>query len=182
MKPPRIIAPTAITSAALALALTTGCTRPSEPTDATANGAAPIAATPSTDPRADMLGRWTIDPERLAEQPTLAGKTPEQKQLALEMSRNLLASMTVRFEGDRYAITIGGKTVEGAYTIVGQQGADLTVELVEDDGEAPERVTLRVDSRGVVMTSGGDVLPLRRRTERTADDPPPSGEGPATGR
>ncbi len=168
----------AVSAAALALLVGAGCT----PKSAPPSSEAPITATPSADPRADMRGRWTIDPERLATQPSMAAMPPEQRALALEMSRNLLASMTVRFEEARYAITIGGKTVEGAYTIVGQEGADLTVELVEDGGEGPERVTLRVDSRGVVMTSGDDVLPLRRRTEQTPDDPPPSGEGPATAR
>jgi len=157
-------------------ALTAGCGPKAEPESASA----PITTIPSADPRADMQGRWTVDPERLAQQPTLEAMPPEQRRLALEMSRNLLASMTVRFDADRYAITISGKTVEGAYAIVGQQGPDLTIELREDDAEAPEQVTLRVDSRGLVMTSGDDVLPLRRRAGQ--GDPPPSGEGAATTR
>lgn len=174
MKTPRMMV-MAATLAVCAL----GCGDKRDP--AAATGEAPIIATPSADPRADMRGRWTIDPERLGEQPSLAAMPAEQRQLALEMSRNLLASMTVRFDEARYAMTISGKAVEGAYTIVAQEGPDLTLELREDGAEAPERVTLRVDSRGLVLTSGEDVLPLRRKAD-AEPAPTPSGEGPATAR
>lgn len=151
---------------ALLAVVATGCERQTAAPD---EAKAPIAATPSADPRREMQGRWTIDPDRLAEQPALAAMSPEQRTLALEMSANLLASMTVRFGEADYAITTAGKTVEGRYTITAQDGAELVLSLVEDrgDGEpgAPEEVRLRVDSRGLVMTAGDDVLPLRRRAD-----------------
>lgn len=144
-----------------------GCDRTAPPA---VDGKAPIEATPSTDARADMRGRWTIDPDRLAEQPALREMPPEQRLLALEMSKNLLASMTVRFGEDTYAITTGGKTVEGRYAIVEQRGAELVLALTEGEGGATEQVQLRVDSRGLVMTSGADVLPLQRRAEAEDKD------------
>lgn len=157
--------PRAVAPALLAL-VTIGCERQTAGPD---EARAPIAATPSADPRREMQGRWTIDPDRLAEQPALAAMSPDQRTLALEMASNLLTSMTVRFGEADYAITTAGKTVEGRYTIASQDGAELVLSLVEDRGEgdaaAPEEVRLRVDSRGLVMTAGDDVLPLRRRTD-----------------
>lgn len=161
----------------LAVLAVSGCDRTAPPAS---DGKAPIEATPSTDARADMRGRWTIDPERLAEQPALREMPPEQRLLALEMSQNLLASMTVRFGEDTYAITTGGKTVEGRYAIVEERGADLVLALTEGEGGTTEQVQLRVDSRGLVMTSGADVLPLRRKAEAEDEDKAEAAEAAPT--
>jgi hypothetical protein len=161
----------------LAVLAVSGCDRTAPPA---VDGKTPIEATPSTDARADMRGRWTIDPDRLAEQPFLREMPPEQRQLALEMSQNLLASMTVRFGDDTYAITTGGKTIEGRYAIVEERGADLVLALTEGEGGTTEQVQLRVDSRGLVMTSGADVLPLRRRAEAEDEDKAEAAEAAPT--
>lgn len=158
--------------ACLALLALTGCrdrTPPGEQTGA----AAPPVARPVADPKAEMLGAWTVDVERLPEQENFARMPEQQRALALEMARNLLASMTVRFEPHSYAITTGGKTIEGTWRVVAQRGGTLELELSEqaEAGAEPrvEAMTLKVDSRGLLMIAAEDeALPLRRKAEPDA--------------
>lgn len=161
------------------LALLVGCRNRGAPAeDEAAASKAPVAR-PVADPKAEMLGAWTVDVERLPEQANFKSMPPEQRALALEMAGNLLASMTVRFEPHSYAITTGGKTVGGTWRVVAQNGGTLELELSEEaaEGEAPtvEKMTLKVDSRGLIMIAAEDeALPLRRKT----DDEPAKAAAP----
>lgn len=153
------------------LALLVGCrNRGAPPTDGPSGQSAP-AARPVADPKAEMLGAWTVDVDRLPEQPNFKAMPEQQRTLALEMARNLLASMTVRFEPHSYAITTGGKTVGGTWRVVAQRGGTFELELSEtppEEGQPPvvEKMTLRVDSRGLIMIAAEDeALPLRRKAE-----------------
>ena len=162
------------------LVLLVGC-RDRGAQDPQATAAEPVAAEPVADPRAEMLGAWTVDVERLPEQANFKAMPEQQRTLALEMARNLLASMTVRFEDGKYAITTAGKTVDGTWRIVGEQGGTLELELTETaaEGAAPvvEKMTLKVDSRGLLMIAAEDeALPLRRKTDDAAKPTEASGD------
>ncbi len=160
--------------AAACLALLFGCrNRGAPPADGVETAAKPPPARPVADPKAEMLGAWTVDVERLPEQENFKAMPEQQRTLALEMARNLLASMTVRFEPHSYSITTAGKTVGGTWRVVTQRGGTLELELSEaPEGEGDpviERMTLQVDSRGLLMIAAEDeALPLRRKAEEPA--------------
>jgi hypothetical protein len=143
-----------ISSLLLALATATGCKK-ATPTDA--------AVGDLSDPKAYLQGRWTVDLERLAKQPHLEAMPAEQRALALEMAGNVVGSMTVEFTGDHYALSMGGKTIEGGYTVGPAQGRTLTLKTTEPDGKTGE-LGIEVSEAGLLMRSGdGEALPLRRK-------------------
>lgn len=156
------------------LALLVGCrNRGAPPPDEGGTAATPAPAKPVDDPKAEMIGAWTVDVERLPEQANFKAMPEHQRTLALEMARNLLASMTVRFEPHSYSITTAGKTVSGTWRVVTQRGGTLELELSESpagDGDpVVEQMTLKVDSRGLLMIAAEDeALPLRRKAEEPA--------------
>lgn len=165
-----------LVAAACLVLLATGC-RTRDPAPPTGTASRPIAARPVADPRAEMIGQWTVDVDRLPEQANFARMPEKQRALALEMARNMLTSMTVRFEEHSYAITTGGKTVSGTWRVVSRRGSTLELELIEagENGEAPtmEKMVLQVDSRGLIMTAADDeALPLRRKVDASAADGP----------
>ena len=143
-----------ISSLLLALAAASGCNKPA-PSDAPAGDL--------SDPKAYLQGRWTVDVDRLAQQPHLEAMPTEQRALALEMAGNVVGSMTVEFTGDHYALSMGGKTIEGAYTVDAAQGRTLTLKTTEPDGKTGE-LGIDVSEAGLLMRSGdGEALPLRRK-------------------
>lgn len=144
----------------------------------TTGESSPPPARPVADPRAEMLGDWTVDVARLPEQANFREMPAQQRALALEMAENLLASMTVRFTEHGYAITTGGKTVEGTWRIVSQRAGTLTLELYEtppEGGEAipAEQMVVQVDTRGLLMKAAEDeALPLRRKVDPNSQAKP----------
>lgn len=160
----------------LALVALAGCRNRGAPADDDGPSTPRPVARPVADPKAEMLGAWTVDVERLPEQPEFARMPEQQRALALEMAGNLLASMTVRFDAHSYSITTGGKTIEGTWRVVAQRGGTLELELSEQagEGEPPriEKMRLQVDSRGLVMVAAeGEALPLRRKVDDPARQP-----------
>ncbi len=154
-----------IISATLALLLSTaglvGCknTAPKTPND---DGAGAPYAVPAK-PREAIVGQWTIDTSRLAEQPHLAAMTPEKRALALEMAENVTRSMALEFTGDRFSLSMAGKTIEGAYSVADQAGRSLTLATTANDGTA-DQLKLEFTDRGLIWHAAeGESLPLTRK-------------------
>lgn len=160
---------------ALLLLLAPGC-RDRDPGPSSGGAVAPPPARPVADPRAEMIGEWTVDVERLPELENFTRMPPQQRSLALEMARNTLSSMTVRFDAHSYAITTGGKTIGGTWRVLARRGGTLELEISEaaEEGGEPvvEKLRLDVDSRGLLMIAADDeALPLRRKVDPAAPEP-----------
>ncbi len=110
-------------------------------------------------PREAVLGVWTVDVARLAEQPHLLAMPPEQRTLSVEMARGMLRSMTVEFTSERYAIRVGGAANEGSYTVRTESGARLVLAAKGDNGEATE-MTVTVEGEGLLLEPAPDEHPI----------------------
>ena len=146
---------------ALLAAALPACRQPKAPDNET-SGAGSTYEIPAK-PREALVGQWTIDARRLAEQPRLAAMTPEKRALALEMAENVTRSMSLDFSGDRYVLSMAGKTTEGAYSVSKQDGRSLTLATTGNDGAA-DQMELEFTDRGLIWHTGeGDTLPLTRK-------------------
>jgi hypothetical protein len=115
-------------------------------------------------PREAMVGKWTVDPSRLAEQPHMREIPTDKRALAVEMAKGMLRSMTVEFTPERYSITVGGATNTGTYSVKSEDGSTLTLATKGDDGEATVMV-LTVQGEGLVLEPAPDehTIPLARK-------------------
>ncbi len=115
-------------------------------------------------PREAVVGIWTVDPARLAEQPHMLAMPAEKRAQAVEMARAMLRSMTVEFTPDRYTITVGSTVNAGTYTVQSEDGPTLTLATKGDDGEATV-MTVSVQGEGLVLKTAPDehTFPLARK-------------------
>lgn len=114
--------------------------------------------------REAMVGQWTVDPARLAEQPHMRDIPEAERALAIEMAQGMLRSMTVEFTAGRYTITVGGATNTGTYEVTGEAGSTLTLAAKADDGEATTMM-LTVQGEGLALKPAPDehTIPLARK-------------------
>lgn len=116
------------------------------------------AAGPVDDPRAAIVGRWTVDPTRV----DLSALPEAQRPIAQEMAQNVMNSMAFEFTQDRYTLTMTGRTYERPYSVVSVAGQVVTIKA-EDAGEA-EQLELEFTDKGLVLRAPGErPLPLRPR-------------------
>lgn len=138
-----------------------GCKKNAPKTPEGEGGGAPYAV--PAKPREAIVGQWTIDTGRLAEQPHLAAMPPEKRALALEMAENVTRSMALEFTGDRFSLSMAGKTIEGAYSVAEQSGRSLTLATTANDGTA-DQLELEFTDRGLIWHADeGEALPLTRK-------------------
>lgn len=124
----------------------------------TADGPTTAAVGPVDDPRAAIVGRWTIDPGRVVLQMLPA----DQRPIAKEMAANVMNSMAFEFTPDRYTLTMTGRTYERPYSVVSVKGQVVTIKA-EDAGEA-EQLELEFTQAGLVLRAPGEKpLPLKPR-------------------
>ncbi len=150
---------------ALALLLSSagliGCRKPAPKTPDDDGAGAPYAV--PAKPREAIVGQWTIDTSRLAEQPHLAAMPPEKRALALEMAENVTRSMALEFTADRFSLSMAGKTIEGAFSVANQTGRSLTLATTANDGTA-DQLKLEFTDRGLIWHADDDEsLPLTRK-------------------
>lgn len=127
------------------------------------SGDKPVQAKVAIEGRAAIIGKWTVDPDRLAKQPQFAEMPAEQRKLSLDMARNVVRSMSFEFTEDHFNLTMAGKPIEGGYTVKTETPTHLVLELTETNGEVN---TLKVDilPEGLVVhPAENESLPLIRR-------------------
>lgn len=113
-------------------------------------------------PRQALVGRWTVDADRLAEVGALEHMPEAQRPRAIEMARNIMNSMLFEFTEDHYAVTMTGRTYERTYTVKSTEGQVVTIEA--KDGEAAETLTVEFTPKGLVLRAPGErPLPLKPR-------------------
>ncbi|MEZ4465676.1 MAG: hypothetical protein R3F60_00525 [bacterium] len=114
------------------------------------------------DPRKAIIGRWTVDPDRLAATGSLEALPEAQRPRAVEMARNIMNSMVFEFTEDRYEVTMTGRTYERAYTVKSVDGQKVTVEA--KDAEQAETLVLTFSEAGLTLEAPGErPLPLKPR-------------------
>ena len=116
-------------------AMLTGCAK-------NTSGDEPAQAKVAVEGHAAIIGKWTVDPDRLAKQPQFAEMPAEQRKLSLDMARNVVRSMSFEFTKDHFNLTMAGKPIEGSYTVKTETPTHLVLELTETDGRTN---TLEVD-------------------------------------
>ncbi|MCA9526666.1 MAG: hypothetical protein KC549_10270 [Myxococcales bacterium] len=126
-------------------------------------GGASYAGGAVEDPRKAIIGRWTVDPDRLEATGSLE-KLPEgQRHRAVEMARNIMNSMVFEFTEEAYEVTMTGRTYHRAYTVKSVDGQTVTVEA--KDGEEAETLVLKFGEQGLTLEAPGEQpLPLKPRS------------------
>lgn len=113
---------------------------------------------PVDDPRAAIVGRWTVDPARVQ----LDVLPPEQRPIAKEMAQNVMNSMAFEFTDKEYKLTMTGRTYARAYEVVSVEGQVVTIKAT-DEGDA-EVLELEFGKTGLELRAPGErPLPLRPR-------------------
>lgn len=113
---------------------------------------------PVKDPKAAIVGRWTVDPERVS----LDALPESQRPIAKEMAQNVMNSMAFEFTPEEYRLTMTGRTYARPYTVESVKGQVVTIKA-SDAGEA-EVLELEFTDTGLELRAPGEKpLPLRPR-------------------
>ncbi len=123
------------------------------------SGGDPPGSNAGKAPREAIVGAWTVSVARLAEQPHMKSIPAEKRALALEMAQGMLRSLTVEFTADTYAITVGGVTNRGTYTVKSEAGPTLVLSTKGEDGELTEMV-VTVEGEGLLLLPAPDEHPI----------------------
>lgn len=115
-------------------------------------------------PTEGIVGEWVVDVDRLAEQGSLKEMPEAQRQLALEMARNVVSSMTFEFGPDTYSISMSGQTTRGRYEVKERTADRWVLGTTEGDGGPGNRLVVEFTDSGLLLHAGDDKpLPLRRK-------------------
>ncbi|MCB9525514.1 MAG: hypothetical protein H6702_19355 [Myxococcales bacterium] len=192
-----------VSAAALCVAAL-ACSKPADPPAAAPGGE--VRSAPASDAlQKALLGAWRLDQQALARDPEIAKLPPDAKAQAMVVLRGLMEGTRMQFGADgALQMTFGKRTQTGRYTIVGAQGAALTLETTTGEGERAktERITARVEGDRLTVTGpDGKALDLIRegsaletqapaapasqaaptsQAATTSDAAPPSAAAPAT--
>lgn len=113
-------------------------------------------------PRQALVGRWTVDADRLASVGALDHLPEADRPRAIEMARNIMNSMAFEFTEDRYGVTMTGRDYDRGYTVKSVEGQVVTIEA--KDGEQAEVLVLEFTPTGLVLKAPGErPLPLKPR-------------------
>jgi hypothetical protein len=113
---------------------------------------------PVDDPKAAIVGRWTVDPGRVV----LDALPENQRPIAKEMAQNVMNSMAFEFTPEEYRLTMTGRTYARPYSVVSVKGQVVTIKA-DDKGEA-EVLELEFTDKGLELRAPGEKpLPLRPR-------------------
>ena len=122
-----------------------------------------VKAEPAIKGRKAIIGKWTVDPDRLAKQPQFVDMPAEQRKLSLDMARNVVRSMSFEFTEDHFNLTLAGKPIEGGYTVKEETPTHLVLELTETDGSVNSLAVDILPEGLVVHPAENESLPLIRR-------------------
>lgn len=113
-------------------------------------------------PRQALVGRWTVDADRLAAVGALDHLPEADRPRAVEMARNIMNSMAFEFTEDRYSVTMTGRDYDRAYAVKSVDGQVVTIEA--KDGEQAETLVLEFTPAGLILKAPGErPLPLKPR-------------------
>lgn len=110
-----------------------------------------------------FLGRWVMDIEAtLARELEFKAMSIAERVKAIEVMAKEMADSYFHFGQDGWLTTVmRGDMKQERYSIVGMKGATFTLKLTAT-GRADEAVEVQVTDRGLRLTSGKDLLVLRR--------------------
>lgn len=109
-----------------------------------------------------MIGKWSIDVDKIGEMEEFKKMPEDQKKAALDMAKQLGTSMTFEFTADKIVMEAMGQKKEGTYTIKSET-ADKVVLDTKLDGKS-EEMTVEIKGDGLVMGDGKKSFPLKHKS------------------
>lgn len=112
---------------------------------------------------AKLIGKWTIDIDKMADMEQLKKLPADQKKAALEMAKGMASSMTFEFTADKMLVDAGGKKMAGTYKVKSETADEVVIDGTMDG--KTETMTIEVKGDGLVMGKGGDPdkIPLKKK-------------------
>lgn len=113
-----------------------------------------------------FVGTWRLDTDALPQQAEFLELEGEQRTQAVALARKMLGEVKVEIAADgQYRQTLAGRTLEGSWTLVSQEGsrAELDLSLERDGQREVRRVVIEVDGNRARMSGANrSTLVLRR--------------------
>jgi hypothetical protein len=75
-----------------------------------------------------LIGKWTIDVDKMGEMEDIKKLPEDQKKAAMEMAKGMASSMTFEFTKDKILLDAMGQKKEGPYTVKSEAGDKVVIE------------------------------------------------------
>ena len=108
-----------------------------------------------------LIGKWTIDVDKMGEMDEIKKMPEAEKKAALEMAKGMASSMTFEFTKEKMIVDAMGQKKEGPYKIKSEEGDKVVIEGTMDG--KTETMNCEIKGDGLVMGDGKQTFPLKRK-------------------
>jgi hypothetical protein len=108
-----------------------------------------------------LIGKWTIDVDKMGEMEDIKKLPDDQKKAAMEMAKGMASSMTFEFTKEKILLDAMGQKKEGPYKVKSEAGDKVVIEGTMDGKTETMNVEFKGD--GMIMGDGKQTFPLKRK-------------------